>query len=295
MTLSDNMRGAGLMMIAMAAFTLNDTAMKSLSGQVPLFQAVFLRGVMTSVGLYLLGRAWGGLRFDLPRRDWALIALRSLCEGAATFLFLTALFHAPIADVTAILQSLPLTVALAAALFLGEPLGWRRLLAIIVGLGGVLLIVRPGGAGFTVWSLYALAAVAFVTIRDLAVRRLSPGVPSLTVALAGAVTITLGAGLASVPAGWMALDAGQGARLLLAAGFILAGYLSSVMTMRHGEIGFVAPFRYTGILWALVLGWVVFGEWPDDLTLIGAAIVVAMGLFTLWRERRLAAAAGNEC
>ncbi len=286
MALSDNMRGAGLMMIAMAAFTLNDTAMKTLSGEVPLFQAIFLRGVLTTLWLYMLGRAMGGLKFRLSRRDWGAISLRTFCEGAATFLFLTALFNAPIANITAILQALPLTVALGAALFLGEPLGWRRIIAILVGFAGVLIIVRPGAEGITVWSLYALAAVGFVTIRDLSVRRMSSHVPSLTVALVGAASITVAAGLISLYSGWVALGGGQVARLALASLFILAGYLSSVMTMRQGEIGFVAPFRYTGILWALVLGWVVFGDWPDNLTLLGAAIIVLMGLFTLWRERK---------
>ncbi len=287
MALTDNMRGAGLMVVSMAAFTFNDTVMKTLSGEVPLMQAIFLRGVLTTLWLYLLGRAVGGLRFGLARRDWGVIAVRSLCEGAATFLFLTALFHAPIANVTAILQSLPLTVALAAALFLGEPLGWRRIVAIAVGFIGVLIIVRPGAEGFSIWSLYALAAVGFVTIRDLSVRRLSAGVPSLTVALVGAGSITLAAGLASTMEPWVPLTPGRLAPVALASLFILAGYLSSVMTMRQGEIGFVAPFRYTSILWALLLGWLVFGDWPDALTLLGAAIVVAMGLFTLWRERQL--------
>ncbi|HGG05281.1 MAG TPA: DMT family transporter [Aliiroseovarius sp.] len=287
MALTDNMRGAGLMMVAMAAFTFNDTAMKTLAGEVPLFQAIFMRGMLTTLWLFLLGRAMGGLKFDLTRRDWGAIALRSVCEGAATFLFLTALFHSPIANVTAILQSLPLTVALAAALFLREPLGWRRIIAILVGLAGVLLIVRPGGDGFNIYSLYALAAVGFVTIRDLSVRRLSADVPSLTVAMVGAGSITLAAGLASAGAGWQAIELRSGAMIVLASLFILAGYLSSVMTMRQGEIGFIAPFRYTGILWALLLGWLVFGEWPDRLTLIGAAIVVAMGAFTLYREQQV--------
>ena len=287
MALTDNMRGAGLMMVAMAAFTFNDTAMKTLAGEVPLFQAIFMRGMLTTLWLFLLGRAMGGLKFDLTRRDWGAIALRTFCEGAATFLFLTALFHSPIANVTAILQSLPLTVALAAALFLREPLGWRRIIAILVGLAGVLLIVRPGGDGFNIYSLYALAAVGFVTIRDLSVRRLSADVPSLTVAMVGAGFITIAAGLASAGAGWQAIELRSGAMIVLASLFILAGYLSSVMTMRQGEIGFIAPFRYTGILWALLLGWLVFGEWPDRLTLIGAAIVVAMGAFTLYREQQV--------
>ncbi len=286
MTLTDNMRGAGLMIIAMAAFTFNDTAMKSLANDVPMFQAIFLRGLLTTLWLVLLGCAIGGLRFRLSSRDWWAIALRTFCEGAATFLFLTALFNMPIANATAILQSLPLTVALAAALFLREPLGWRRVIAILIGLAGVLLIVRPGGEGFNSWSLYALAAVGFVTIRDLVVRRLSPEVPSLIVALAGAAAITLAAGLASGLSGWVPLGPREGGTIVIASLFILVGYLASVMTMRQGEISFIAPLRYTGILWALLLGWLVFGEWPDSLTFAGVGIVVATGIFTLYRERR---------
>lgn len=200
--------------------------------------------------------------------------------------FLTALFHSPIANVTAILQSLPLTVALAAALFLGEPLGWRRIIAILIGLAGVLLIVRPGGDGFNAWSVYALIAVVFVTIRDLTVRKMSADVPSMTVAFVTAAAITVAGGLASLQTEWVAVSLLSGGLLLTASLFILIGYIASVMTMRQGEIGFIAPFRYTGILWALLLGWMVFGEWPDDLTLIEAAIVVLMGMFTLYRERQ---------
>ncbi len=286
MAITDNTRGAGLMMIAMAAYTFNDTAMKSLAGDIPMFQAIFLRGALTTVWLFLLGRLIGGVRFNLSRKNWRMIALRTFCEAAATYFFLTSLFHSPIANVTAILQSLPLTVALAAALFLREPLGWRRIIAILVGLAGVLLIVRPGGDGFNAWSIYALIAVGFVTIRDLTVRKMSSDVPSLTVALVTAGAITVAGGLASVQTGWVSVDFRSGSLILTASLFIPIGYLTSVMTMRQGDIGFIAPFRYTGILWALLLGWFVFGEWPDNLTLIGAGVVVAMGMFTLYRERK---------
>lgn len=283
-----NMRGAALMTASMAGYTFNDICIKLLAGEVPLFQAVFVRGIFASVFLLLLARHMGALRFDLPRRDWGLVVLRTIGELGATYCFLMALFNMPIANVTAILQALPLTVALAAALFLGEPLGWRRLGAILAGFLGVMLIVQPGGNGFTVWSLYALVAVGFITLRDLAARRLSPGTPSLTVSLVAAVSICLAGGLAATTEPWAPMGLYEWAVLILAALFILGGYLASVAVMRVGEIGFVAPFRYTGLLWALVLGWLFFGDWPDRLTLIGAGIVVAMGLFTLFRERQLA-------
>ena len=283
-----NMRGAALMTASMAGYTFNDICIKLLAGEVPLFQAVFVRGIFASVFIFLLARHLGALRFDFPRRDWALVALRTIGELGATYCFLMALFNMPIANVTAILQALPLTVALAAALFLGEPLGWRRLGAILAGFVGVMLIVQPGGDGFTVWSLYALTAVGFITLRDLTARRLSPGTPSLTVSLVAAVSICLAGGIAATTEPWAPMGLYEWAVLILAALFILGGYLASVAVMRVGEIGFVAPFRYTGLLWALLLGWLFFGDWPDTLTLAGAGIVVAMGLFTLFRERQLA-------
>jgi len=288
MPLSDNLRGAGLMMLSMAAFTFNDTAIKALGDGVPLAQAIFLRGVMSTALIYIAARRIGGIRLNLPRRDWALIALRSLADLGATFLFLAALMRMPLANLTAILQALPLTVALAAALIFGEPLGWRRLAAIAIGFVGVLLIVRPGPEGFDLHALYALGAVGFVTIRDLAARRLSPATPSMTVALVGAAVIMLASGVLAAMQGWQPVARADLGLLALAAVFIFAGYLASVMTMRVGEIGLVAPFRYTGLIWALIMGWLVFGDWPTPLTLVGAAIVVATGLFTLLREHALA-------
>ena len=284
--MNDNMRGAGLMMVSMAAFTFNDVCMKALAGEVPLFQVVFVRGVLTTLFMFIAGRALGVIRFTLPRRDLGLIALRTMAEIGATGFFLTALFHMPIANMTAILQALPLTVALAAALFLGEPLGRKRVLAILVGLVGVMLIVRPGTEGFNTYSIYALVAVGFVTIRDLSSRRLSTQVPSFTVALIGAISVTTTFGLASTTGEWVAISLRSGGLIVMASLFIIGGYLASVMVMRVGEIGFTAPFRYTGLIWALVLGFLVFGDWPDGLTLLGAGIVVATGLFTLYRERR---------
>jgi S-adenosylmethionine uptake transporter len=189
--------------------------------------------------------------------------------------------------VTAILQALPLTVAVAAALVFREPLGWRRMSAILIGFMGMLLIVRPGSDGFSLWSAYALMAVLCVTVRDLATRRLSRDVPSMTVTLASSVAVTLCFGAASTVTEWGPITLPLAALIGGASVIIMAAYFFSVRAMRVGDIGFIAPFRYTGLIWALVLGWVVFEDWPSNLTLIGALIVVAMGLFTLYREQQL--------
>jgi S-adenosylmethionine uptake transporter len=288
--LSDNMRGALLMVGSMTAFTLNDACMKALSDELPLMQALFIRGMATSLLLFAYLKATGRLNLALSRRDWRLVAIRTLAEIAAAYFFLTALFNMPFANVSAILQAMPLSITLAGALFLGEAVGWRRLLAILVGFGGVMLIVRPGSEGFSVYSLYVLASVLAVTLRDLVTRQLSPSVPSMAVALVAAVGVGLAAGAASLAEGWSPVSARSAVQLAGAATFVLMGYLLSIMVMRVGEISFVAPFRYTSLVVALIVGFLVFGEWPDVLTLIGAAIVVATGLFTLYRESRVARA-----
>lgn len=286
---STNMRGAALMTGSMAAFTVNDTFVKLLGESLPFFQFLVLRSVGAAVLMLLLAWKAGVLRLPPSPRDRRLMLYRSLAEMAAAYFFLTALIHMPLANVTAILQALPLTVALAAAFFLKEEVGWKRFVAIGIGFVGVYLIVRPGGDDFTIYSVYALLAVVSVTIRDLMARQLSPDVPSLTVAFYGVLVILAFAciGAAFGPE-WQPLSGVDWLWLSGSIATIMIAYHLSVSAMRVGEIGFVSPFRYTSLVVALVLGLLVFGEWPDGLTMIGAAIVVATGLYTLWRERRAA-------
>ncbi|WP_299695181.1 DMT family transporter [uncultured Tateyamaria sp.] len=285
--MSPNTFGALLMMASMACFTFNDVLIKLTDGAIPLGQLLFVRGAL-SVALILLCARWlGRISLRVSARDWVRIGIRSMSEIGAAYFFLSALLNMPIANVTAILQALPLTVAVAAAVVLGEPLGWRRMVAISVGFVGVLLIVRPGAEGFSVWSLYALGAVACVTVRDLATRSLSPAAPTMTVTLMAALTITVFFGLVSVTEPWVPFTPRLTALIVGASVLIIGAYWFSVQVMRQGDIGFVAPFRYTGLVFALILGLFVFGDWPDQLTLLGAGIVVATGLFTLYRERQI--------
>ena len=270
---------------SMTAFTVNDMFFKLLNDDLPFFQALFFRTLLVAIFMLFLARARGALRVGLTTGDRNLIAVRTLAEAAAAYLFLTALINLPIANVTAIIQALPLTVTLGAALVLRESVGWRRLVAILIGLVGVLLIVRPGGADFSLYSLFAVGAVICVTVRDLAARRISPGVPSLFIALISTLGVLVLGAVGAVFTTWAPMT-GQGMLYLVSSAFfVMCAYLFSVSAMRVGEVGFVSQFRYTSLLVALVIGLVVFNEWPDSLTLIGAAIVVGTGLFTLWRER----------
>lgn len=287
MARSENVTGALLMMASMAAFTLNDTLMKMMAGEIPLYQLLFLRGVITSVFVGAIAWRMGALSRRISARDMKFVALRTVAEIGAAYFFLTALFNMPLANITAILQALPLTITLMAALVFKEQIGWRRLLAILIGFAGVILIVRPGAEGFNSYSLYGLAAVCFVTLRDLTTRKLSKDTPSMFVTLITSSAIMVFFGLASLKNAWVPMDMRASVLIFGASIMIIGGYLFSVMVMRVGEISFVAPFRYTGLIWALGLGWLAFGEWPDPITLTGAAIVVASGLFTLYREAKL--------
>lgn len=287
--MSPNINGALLMMASMACFTLNDTLIKMTAGSVPLFQLIFLRGLLTTALILATKGHLGRMHLNIDRRDWGVIALRSGAEILAAYFFLSALLNMPLGNVTAILQVLPLSVTLVSALVLREAVGWRRMLAILIGFCGVMLIVKPGAAGFNIWSIYALIAVACVTVRDLATRQLSKGVPSMTVTLVTAGSITIAAGLASLTTPWVSVAGDVALMIAGASVFVLGGYFFSIQVMRVGDVSFVAPFRYTGLIWALLLGWFVFGDWPGWMTLTGAFIVVATGIFTLYRERKVSA------
>jgi S-adenosylmethionine uptake transporter len=283
--LSPNAKGALLMVLGMAAFTMNDAAVKMAGNIAPLFQIIALRGLIATAFLLALAVATGVLRFDFARRDWALLALRSLGEIGATFFFLSALMVLPLADLTAILQMLPLTVTLGAALFFREKIGWRRMLAILAGFCGMLLIVRPGPEGLSLPGLYGLAAVGCVTMRDLVTRKVSAQVPSLMVTLTGSVTVLLFAMGMSLRTEWVPMDMELGGLILIASVLIMVAYGCSVAAMRVGDVSAVAPFRYSGLAVALVIDYAFFSTLPDMLSLVGAAIIVAAGLFTLIRER----------
>jgi drug/metabolite transporter (DMT)-like permease len=289
MPLSDNLRGALFMAAAMAAFTVNDMMMKLVTQDLPLFQAITMRGTLTVIALGIMVALMANGQFSLPRKDGRIVGIRAVAEVAATFTFIAALMHMELANLSAILQSLPLLVTLSAAVVFREHIGWRRLTAIAIGFVGVLIIIRPGTDAFDIWSLVGLASVATVVLRDLATRRLSPGIPSVTVAFWTSLLLTITAGLMSVWEGWVMP---QTLTLILIPGAavgVIAGYLTIIRAMRVGDLGFVAPYRYTALLWAIVLGFLVFGDFPDGWTLLGSAIVVATGLFTIWRESKVRA------
>ena len=284
---SDNLRGAFFMAVAMAGFCLNDTMMKLVFADLELFQSIFLRGLLLSVLIAVVGLHRRQLLYKPTPLDARFLGLRLLGEIGSATCFLTALYHMPIANATAIIQAIPLAITLAAALFLGEKVGWRRYSAIAVGFAGVLIIVRPGAEGFTAYSIWAVVAVVFMVLRDLSTRRFSAAMPSLYAAFMTALATAVFAGLMALTQDWQPLAPRHLGLLSASAGFLFFGYLFSIKAMRVGEVAVVSPFRYSILIWAIVLGIFVFSEFPDFWTLVGAAVVVGMGIYTFYREQRL--------
>ena len=287
MRLNNNMKGAALMTGCVSAYVINDAFMKLLFSEIALFQAVFLRSIITVPPILIMVWITKVAIRNLSKQDKRLILLRVVAEIFTTIAFLTALKHMPLANVTAILQALPLAITMAAALFLAEPVGWRRWSAILVGFVGVLIVVRPGLEGFNIYSLSAFMAIIFLTVREIATRKLTSEVPTITVVLSTAVGSALFAGIMMIGSEWDTVSAVSWLLILGAAVAVLIATFLSVMAMRIGEIGFVSPFRYTSMLGAIGLGILIFGDWPDQPTLVGTLIIVSTGIYTFHREQKV--------
>ena len=285
MRLNDNLLGAALMTCCVLAYVLNDAVMKLLFADIDFFQAIFLRGLVSLPPILILALMTKTLLQKYSAKNQRLMIIRILAEIGTTVTFLTALKHMPLANVTAILQSLPLAITMAAAIFLGEPVGWRRWSAICVGFTGVLIIIRPGLAGFNSYSLLALAAVILLTVREISTRQLDNKVPTVTVALSTTLGITAFAALMLIGTEWAEINFVSWSLIIAAAAAVTVATLLSVVAMRTGDIGFVSPFRYTSLIGAIGLGILLFGDWPDGVTLLGAAIIAFAGIYSLYREQ----------
>ncbi len=283
---ADNLKGSIYILIAMASFALGDTIIKLVSQQLPLSQILVIRGCFAAATFFGIAVYLKQLRHPRIILSGPFM-LRLFGEVIASAFFLTALFNMPMANASAIMQALPLTVSAGASYFFGEKIGWRRMSAILVGLFGVLLIVQPGLEGFTIYSVACLIAIGGTTLRDLATRKLDKSIPSLYVSLV-TVIVVIGLGLALTPfQPWQPVGIREIGTLAAASVFLMTGFMGIISGMRVGAVAVVTPFRYTVLIFAIILGFLVFNEVPDWLTIIGSTIVVASGLYTLYRENVL--------
>ena len=285
----NNFKGILLMLIAMAGFTMEDLFMKKLSVNLSTGQILITLGFGSSLVFALMAKSKG---YKLTAKIfWSKgMLIRQFAEGIAAIAFITSLTLIPLSTVAAVFQATPLVITMGAALFLGEAVGWRRWLAIIVGLIGVLIIIRLGLNSFDPNVGYVLIAVLFVTVRDLITRKLPMNVPSTIVSFQAFASLIIAGGILIFLSDQkiVSLDENQIYFVLGGIIFGVIGYYCIVASTRIGEAGVVTPFRYSRLLFAIIIGFLFFNERPDFLTLLGASIVIMTGIYTVLRERYLA-------
>ena len=290
--LKANRRGILLMSGGMALFVINDALVKFVSQSLPVTQLIFLRGVMATALVLMVARHMGAFA-HLRQAARPAVVVRALVDAVASMVYLVSLAHLPLANATAINLASPLFITVLAVLLLGERVSAARWLATLVGFAGVLMVIQPRGEGFNGYALLCLCATVLHAARDLLTRRIAPGISSILITLSTAIAVTLMAGVVSLFVGWRPFDAGQICLLALASVFLAAGYYCIISCVRHGELSLIAPFRYAGLLCALVIGFAVWGDVPNALAWAGIALLVGAGLHMIHGERVRARAASD--
>ena len=281
-----NIRGIVAMLAAMATFIVGDATMKMASERMPVGEAMFLRGLIAGTIIWIAAWRMQAIHLitEVPRK---LLAARSIGDAGGSLLYQSALARMPFADASAILQLNPLLVTAGAALFLNERVGWRRWSATAIGLVGVILIIQPGSSSFTWASIIVIGAVMCSTMRDLVTRQMSMGIPTVLITAMATTAITIGTLLLLPFEVWRKPTFADLTFLTLPALCMLAGQFLVVFSIRSGDVSAVVPFRYSAILWALLMSYVIWDHIPDRVTLFGIFIVVSAGLYTLLREQQL--------
>ena len=289
MTQHHNRRGVIAMSVGMVCFVINDTLVKFVSHSLPASQLIFLRGLMAVLGLLLLAKVLDKQAFN---REWQhhltqrWVLARSLLDGLASLVYLSALFHMPLGNATAINMSTPLLIALFSGLLMGVHISLRNWMIIGLGFVGVILVVQPQAEGFNAWAWVALAGTCLHALRDLSVRFIPPTVPSMVITVGTALSATVLAGIWSLAHEWVDLSAFTWLMVASASVFLSSGYFFLIKATRVADMSVIAPFRYMGLLTAVIVGFVIWGDVPNLLAWCGMWILVSAGLLMLKLNRQ---------
>ena len=272
-----------MLLLSQALFVSSDSFVKLIGTDMPPGQIMALRGLMavTLAGSVLVA--------TVERARWRLaltplVGVRAGLESVSAALFIMSLPHLPLSDITVFMQFTPLSITLLAALLLREHVGWRRWAAILVGFIGVLLVAQPGGAGFSPYAISALMVALIISVRDLVTRRLDPAIPTPAITLTTTLAVCL-LGFASAPfEDWVPLSWDRLGLLAGSALLVTAANTAIIRAFRGTDVTVVSPFRYFGVLWAVALGFAIWGEIPDLLAIGGTVLIVGSGLYTMHRE-----------
>ncbi len=285
MNSSENVKAALIMMLSMGLFTIGDALIKFLSNDLPVGQIIFIRGLMVCLLFVALLKI--KKQQILPHACWnRWNLLRAFLELAVACFYLTGLVLLPLATAVILVFSSPIMLTILAALILKEKVGWRRWSAVVVGFIGVVFVADLQQVSLDSWAvLMPLIAALLTALRDIYMRNIPNVLSSTQVAFTTAWLVTLG-GLATLPFGWEAVTLTHFGLMAAASVFILAAYLTYIVTTRIGELSFIAPFKYTSIPLAMLMGYLVWNDIPTTNSYIGTAIIVASGMFILVRSRK---------
>lgn len=275
--------GVGLMILAVLSFTLLDSIAKYLAAWNPVPQLVWGRYFFSLLLMLLFIPRMGFSTLVRTDRPLFQIARAVMLIGATGSMFMAVKFL-PLAETYAISFTSPLLVALAAALLLGERVGWQRWSAIALGFLGVVLVIRPGSSLFGWAAVYPLMMAAFWAAYQIMTRMIGRSEHPVTTLF---YTSMVGSVIASFAVGffWQApdLEAWLGMAVMGVIGFL--GQLALIRAYALAEASRLSPFVYTQIVWATLIGFAVFGDLPDAMTVLGAGIVIASSLTLVWRRR----------
>ena len=283
----DNLKGILFMILAMAGFACEDLFIKMLSENLPISEIIIILGFSGSIIFLIIGLLTKAPIFHQGLLTTPVI-IRTLCELFGALFFVLAIALTPLSSASAIIQVMPLLVTIGAAIFFKEKVGWRRWTAVFVGFIGVLLILRPGLGSFMPASIFALLGATFLAGRDLATRAIEVKLPSVTISLYAFLAFGV-SGIMLIPFSSEMLVPSSKDILFFAgaSAFGVIAYYSIVIAARTGEMSVISPFRYSRLVFAMLLSIIVLSERPDMLTLLGAAIIVASGVYTFIRENIL--------
>lgn len=277
-------QGIAFMLLGSALFTFNDALGKWMVASLAVGQILFVRSLSAMLILLpLVIRAGWRETFVVPQPGRHL--LRLVLIVAEVSCFYLSVRHLPLADVMAVYQATPLLVTVLAIPLLGERVGWRRGFAVLAGFGGVLLVLQPEAGVFSAPALIALAGSLGYALMMIATRDLRAA-SALSLIVFHTLAVGL-AGLLALPWGWHPLDMDAVLLLALMGVVATAGHMCVNQALRLAPAATVVPYTYTSLLWAILLGWLVFADWPTMPMLAGGAIIVASGLFVLHRERQI--------
>ena len=282
---NNNLKAALLVVVAMSMITTNDAIVKHLTQAFGIGQIMFIRGLLVCVifaGFLLVSKKPVISKRAFHR--WNII--RGILELGATFAFLTGLSMLPLATASALGFSSPIFLAVLAAILLDEKVGWARWLVIISGFVGVLMITNPFSEEMNWAVIFPVICAILVALRDLAIRYVPDDIPSMQVAFTNAWIVMLGGGMLTIYQGWGIVETSWYIWFPVLAAIIFCGYISYIVGTRMGELSFIGPFKYTSVVLAIIIGYLVWGEAPTMLMLTGAAVIILSGIALLAGEKR---------